>query len=136
MATISETVKSAAAFRDQLNALADEGSYSEQERHGFFLLHLFYSDRLAGFQNAPSFGSLSPAYDNPKQWADEGSRVVAGAAPGDAPSQQPIYDAANNGGDALDAVTAKAAPKGFLNAVAQSASSVRGSLLVKGTVHA
>ncbi len=92
-------------FRDALAKLASNGAFSTAERDGFARLHLFYHSRLEAFSRSPRFGDNSPYYDNPVQWAEAGSAAAPGCRPGDAASQQPVYDAANRGGDALDAVT-------------------------------
>ncbi|WP_375398029.1 hypothetical protein [uncultured Sphingomonas sp.] len=132
MATLAETIRSGSAFRDKLSALAERGDFSDAERDGFSRLLAFYADRLASFLTSPRYGDTSPFYDNPKHWSDEGSRVADAAAPNDAPSQQPIYDAANNGGDALETVTKIPEIKGFLNKLTASAPALQGALLMKG----
>lgn len=131
MVTLSDIVQSGTEFRDRLAMLAADSAFSEAERNGFDLLHLFYADRLASFQIAPRHGEESDLYDDPKRWSDEGTRVARDAVPSAPATQQPIYDAANRGGDALEAVTGIARSAGFLDMLARSASSVRGSLLPK-----
>lgn len=105
MANTGQVAAECGAFRDALAALASNGSFSTAERDGFARLHLFYQSRLAAFVIHPRFGGDSPYYDNPVQWADSGSAAAPGCRPGDTASQQPVYDAANKGGDALEAVT-------------------------------
>jgi hypothetical protein len=114
--------------------LANDGSYSEAERNGFSLLHLFYSDRLASFQILPRFGEESEFYENPKFWADQGIAAVGKCKPGDANSQQPAYDAANSGGDSLEAVTNSSTLGQFQNVpgnLANALTGFQGALLTK-----
>ena len=132
MTTRDQVITSGDAFRDSLATLASGGAFSDAERDGFSRLLAFYADRLASFQASPRFGDSSNFYDNPLHWSDEGNRVIGNAKAGDAPSQQPIYDAANNGGDALEAVTLQAPVKGLLNRLAAKAPTIQGALLVKG----
>jgi hypothetical protein len=128
MASKSDLINDAVAFRDLLYKAATSGAFNEAERDGFTRLHDFYQDRLEAFKERPRFGEVSDYYDNALHWAAKGSAAVPGCLSGDAASQQPVYDAANQGGDALDAVTNEPAKGGFL--------SFRGSLLTTKAVDA
>lgn len=126
MTTKSDVIASGAAFRDRLSQLANDGHYPDAERDGFRLLHLFYADRLASFQIRPRYGEESEFYQNPKHWADAGLQATTACKPGDAASQQPVYDAANNGGDSLEAVTLPLTGFSFSNVQADAARAVAG----------
>lgn len=132
MATQHDTVQSGSAFRDKLYALSNTGEFSDAERDGFSRLHAFFSDRLASFQISPRYGNDSPYYDNPKHWSDEGLKVADNCKPSIPASQQATYDAANNGGDALETVTGVPGGNGLLNRFSTAASGLQGSLLLRG----
>jgi hypothetical protein len=127
----SDVIASATRFRDALHGLANDGNYSESEKNGFSTLHLFYADRVASFQIRPRFGDESEFYQNPLFWADEGTTVVAKSRPNDRDSQIPVYNAANSGGDSLEAVTELAGgmSRNVQKSVAMGMASVVGSLL-------
>lgn len=130
----TDVIESAGAFRDQLSHLANDGHFSEAEREGFRLLHLFYSDRLASFQIGARYGEESEFYENPKYWSDVGHRVAPAAKAGDVASQQPVYDAANGGGDALEAVTGSASrfnPASVIGGLTNLPTGLTGALLTK-----
>lgn len=129
MTSKSEVIASAASFRDALHQLSDDGHYSAAERDGFRLLHLFYADRLASFQIRPAYGDASEFYENPKEWADIGLQSAPACRPGDGPSQQPVYDAANNGGDSLEAVTKTGANLSMAGIANNAVSGLQGALL-------
>ena len=132
MATQHETAVSAIAFREKLYALSIAGDFSDAERDGFSRLHAFFADRLASFQAMPRFGDASAFYDNAKHWSDEGVGHADQCKASDVTSQQPTYDAANNGGDALEAVTGPVQTTNILDSMASAAKGLRGSLLVGG----
>ncbi|MDQ2762920.1 MAG: hypothetical protein M3Y22_05370, partial [Pseudomonadota bacterium] len=102
------------------------GNFSDAERDGFSRLHDFYQDRLEAFKERPRYGDDSDYYENPVHWATQGAAAVPNCHPSDTASQQPVYDAANHGGDALDAVTSDVSKAGFF--------SFRSSLIVASPV--
>jgi hypothetical protein len=125
MAKKAELETAAVSFRDALAKLSNDAAFSDAERDSFSRLLDFYQDRLESFKTAPRYGDASDYYDTPLEYATRGAAAAAGCKPGDAASQQPTYDNANAGGDALESVTA-----------AQSAlalSALRGSLLSMNT---
>lgn len=119
MATKSDLVDASAVFRDALATLSGDGRFSDAERAAFSSLHLFYNDRLNGFLRRPRFGDTSDYYDLPLAHARKGAARATVAAPGVPASQQPVYDHANQGGDALEAVTAAPRESGFLRFAGQ-----------------
>ncbi|MCP1469028.1 hypothetical protein J3E64_000699 [Sphingobium sp. OAS761] len=114
MASKSDLIDAAVAFRDALHALAGDGRFSDAERGAFSALHLFYNGQLNAFMTAPRFGDNSAYYDLPLAHARKGLAAIAQMVPGSAASQQPVYDHSNQGGDALEAVTSALRESSFL----------------------
>jgi hypothetical protein len=105
MATRNQVTTAGTNFRNALAGLANNGAFSPGERQGFAGLHLNYNAALGAFTLSPKYGDSSPHYDAPLQYAQAGSAAVPGCRPGDPGSQQPVYDNANYGAAALQAVT-------------------------------
>jgi hypothetical protein len=106
MATRNQVTTAGTNFRNALAGLANNGAFSPGERQGFAGLHLNYNAALGAFTLNPRYGDSSPNYDASLQEAQNGSAAVPGCIPGNPGSQQPVYNAANNGAADLRAVTA------------------------------
>jgi hypothetical protein len=104
MAQLAETIERCDQFADRLNALGNDGRFGDAERFGFVALHRGYFAALRGFFLSPCCGAQSARYDPALSAAETGLAIEA--VPGEADSQQPLYDAANAGIAALKAATA------------------------------
>lgn len=109
MASFTDTIAAARGFESALDALAENGAFEEFERDGFRRLNYMYGSRSRAFAIKPAYGTgSSPHYDKPKGLAEAGIAACAAARPGKPATQQPVYDAAYDGGAALAEVTAGA----------------------------
>ncbi|MGB3722398.1 MAG: alpha/beta hydrolase [Pacificimonas sp.] len=107
MAKLSELTAACQKFLDALERLSKDGNFTTAEREGFGSLSLLYGDRLIVFTMQPAHGETSDHYDAALQHAATGLAAAADCKSGDRGSQIPVYDAANDGADALRAITAK-----------------------------
>ena len=103
MARLADTLDASDQLADRLNALASDGRFGDAERFGFAALHRGYFAALRGLFLSPCCGEQSDRYAPALAAATAGLAAVP--LPGDLPSQQPLYDAANAGSAALKAAT-------------------------------
>ncbi|MBV7257165.1 hypothetical protein KCG44_10265 [Pacificimonas sp. WHA3] len=100
-----DVLLAARAFRGGLYDLSQNGRYSARQRETFARAREGYGQAMLDFFFDPCCGAVSPKYEAALAGAEQGSACVEACSPEDRESQQAVVIAADDAGDALEAVT-------------------------------